>query len=58
MLNNVTIYQKKTKTTLKMGNYAQKLENFVWKLVLPKTRKTSVKTIGHKISLYSIGRKS
>ena len=39
--------QKKRKTA-KMGNYAQKSENFVKNLVVPKTRKPSVKTIGHK----------
>ena len=40
-----------------MGNYAQKSENFVWKLVVPKARKPSVKKIGNKISFYSIRRK-
>ena len=40
-----------------MGNYAQKSENFVGKLVVTKARKPSVKTIGHKISFYSIRRK-
>ena len=47
-------FSKETKTTAKMWNYAQKSENFVWKLVVPKARKPSAKTIGHKISLYSI----
>ena len=47
----------KETNNIKMGNYAQKSENFVWKLVLPKARKPSVKTIGHKISLYFIRRK-
>ena len=46
-----------TKTTAKMGNYAQISENFVWKLVVSKARKPSVETIGHKISLYSIWRR-
>ena len=40
-----------------MGNYAQKSENFVCKLVVPKTREPSVKTIGEKISWFSIKRK-
>ena len=40
-----------------MGNYAQKSENCEWKLVVAKERKPSVKTIGRKISLYSIVRK-
>ena len=40
-----------------MGIYAQKLENFVWKLVVPKARKASVKTIGHKITFYPVWRK-
>ena len=50
-------FTKETKTTAKLGNYAQKSENFVWKLVVPKARKPSNKTFGHKNSLYSIGRK-
>ena len=40
-----------------MDKCAQKLENFVRKLVVPKATKPSIKTIGHKISLYSIRRK-
>ena len=40
-----------------MGNYAQKSEHFERKLVVPKARKHSVKTIGHKISFYSIMKK-
>ena len=50
-------FTKETKTTAKMGNYEQKSENFVWKLAVPKARKTSVETIGHKISVFSIRRK-
>ena len=53
LINFVTIY-KRNKNNSKKGNYAQKSENFVWKLVVPKARKPCVKTIGHKISLYSI----
>ena len=44
-------FTKKTKTTAKKGIYAQKSENFVSKLVVPRAIKASVKTIGHKISL-------
>ena len=50
-------FTKETKTTTKMGNYAQKSENFVWKLVVPKARKHFVKTIGHKTDFYSMRRK-
>ena len=50
----MTIHKKKQK----MGKYAQKSENFVWKLVVPKARKPSVKTIGHKISFFPKKRKS
>ena len=50
-------FTKETKTTAKMGNFAQKSENFEWKLGVPKARKPSVKTIGHKIGFYSIRRK-
>ena len=40
-----------------MGKNAQKLENFVWKFIVQKAREPSIKAIGHKISLYSMGRK-
>ena len=50
-------FTKGTKTTAKMGNYAQKLENFVWKLVVPIARKPCAKTIGHKISFSFIWRR-
>ena len=52
----MTIY-KETQTTAKIGNYAQKSENFVWKIVVTKASKPSVKKIGHKISFCSIRRK-
>ena len=48
---------KETKTTAKMGSYAQKSEIFLWKLVVSKAIKLSIKLIGEKISLYSIRRK-
>ena len=47
-------FTKETKTTAKMGIYAQKSENCLWKLVVAKERKPSVKTKGSKNSLYSI----
>ena len=37
-----------------MGNYAKKSVYFVQKLAVPKARKPSVRTIGHKISFSSI----
>ena len=40
-----------------MVNFAQKSQNFVSKLVLPKARKPSVETIGEKFSFYTIRRK-
>ena len=48
---------KETKTTAKMISYAKKSENFLWKLVVSKAIKPSVKIIGHRISLHFIGRK-
>ena len=34
--------KNETETTAKMGNYAQKSENFVYKFVIPKARKPTV----------------
>ena len=50
-------FTKETKTTAKMRTFTQKSENFVLKLVVPKARKPSVKTIGQKITFFSIRRR-
>ena len=50
-------FTKETKTTLKVGNYKIS-ENFVWKPLVPKARKPTVKTIVHKFSLSSIRRRN
>ena len=57
MLNSVTNYKKKQKQQQKLEIMQKKSEKLVWKLVVLKAWKPSIKTIGHKISLCSIRRK-